>query len=95
MVKRDLVTKLVEAFPGITKGDMSIVLDSLFDNMAQALLRGEAVDVRGLGRLKVKKRGPMKGRNPKTARVVDVPERWVTHFKTAESLIDRINGRKE
>jgi integration host factor subunit beta len=56
------------------------------------LMRGEAVDLRGLGRLRVKKRRPMKGRNPMTAVNVHVPARWVVHFKPAGSLINRING---
>jgi integration host factor subunit beta len=93
VVKRDLIENLVKALPGITRKDMSVVVDTVFESLAQALMRGEAVELRGLGRLKIKKRQPMKGRNPLTGTVVNVPARRVPHFKPAESLIDRINGR--
>ena len=91
MVKNDLVDELVNAFPGITKKDMFSVMDVLFESMAQSMIQGEAIDLRGFGRFRVKKRQPMRGRNPRTGMSVDVPARWVTHFKPAVGLADRIN----
>ena len=91
MVKQDLVNSLVKAFPGISKQDMSSVVDGLFQSMAQALMRGKIIDLRGVGRFKTKERGPAKGRNPKTKTAVYMPKRWVVHFKPAESLSKRIN----
>ena len=46
MVKNDLVEDLVRAFPGITKRDMTTVVSTLFESVAQGLARGEAVEVR-------------------------------------------------
>ncbi|NVM57548.1 MAG: integration host factor subunit beta [Desulfobacterales bacterium] len=91
MVKHELVDALVKAFPGITKHDMSTVVDTLFESMAQALLEGEAVDLRGIGRFKIRERRPIRGRNPKTSISVYLPTRWVVHFKQAGSLSKRIN----
>jgi integration host factor subunit beta len=91
MVKQDLVNTLVKAFPGISKQDMLSVVDILFQSMAQALMRGKIIDLRGVGRFKTKERGPAKGRNPKTKTAVHMPKRWVVHFKPAESLSKRIN----
>ena len=76
MVKQDLVNTLVKAFPGISKQDMLSVVDSLFQGMAQALMRGKIIDLRGVGRFKPKERGPAKGRNPKTKTAVHMPKRW-------------------
>ena len=92
MVKYELVDALVEAFPGITKQDMSAVVDTLFEGMAQALMLGEAIELRGIGRFTIRERRPMKGRNPKTETSVFVPARWVVNFRPAESLTKRING---
>jgi integration host factor subunit beta len=91
MVKQDLVNTLVKAFPGISKQDMLSVVDILFQSMAQALMRGKIIDLRGVGRFKTKERGPAKGRNPKTKTAVHMPKRWVVHFKPAESLSKRVN----
>lgn len=91
MVKLDLTDSLVKAFPGIGKQDMMCVVDTLFESMAQALMHGKIIDLRGMGRFKIKQRGPTKGRNPKTNAAVYMPKRWVIHFKSAESLVKRIN----
>jgi integration host factor subunit beta len=93
MVKRELVNALVEAFPGISKQDMLTVVDAMFDSMAQAMMDGQTIDLRGVGRFKVKERKPAKGRNPKTMTPVYLPKRWVIHFKPADSLSKRINKK--
>jgi nucleoid DNA-binding protein len=93
MVKRELTNRLVEAFPGISKQDMLTVVDAFFESMAQALMDGRTIDVRGLGRFKIRERKPAKGRNPKTMTPVYLPKRWVVHFKPAESLSERINKK--
>jgi integration host factor subunit beta len=91
MVKQGLTDALARAFPGISKQDMLRVVDALFGSMAEALMHGQTVELRGLGRFKIHERGPAKGRNPKTNTPVYIPKRWVVHFKTAESLSKRIN----
>lgn len=91
MVKKDLVEALVRAFPGITKGDMATVVNTLFESMAQGLLQGESVELRGMGRFKTKQRKARKARNPKTEAPIDVPIHWVVHFRPGDDLTRRIN----
>jgi nucleoid DNA-binding protein len=91
MVKQGLTNALASAFPGISKRDMSGIVDAFWGSMAQALMRGETVELRGLGRFKIKERAPAKGRNPKTETPVYIPKHWVSHCKPAESLRKRIN----
>ena len=93
MVKQDLTDSLAKAFPGISKQDMLSVVDTLFESMERALMRGKTIDLRGVGRFKIKQRGPAKGRNPKTKTAVYLPKRWVVHFKPAESLSNWINSK--
>ena len=90
MVKSELIEALVGAFPGIHKQDMVAVVDTLFESMAEGLMGGETINLRGIGRFKVKERQPMRGRNPKTAASVNVPIRWVLNFKPADSLNKQI-----
>ena len=91
MVKQGLINALVRTFPGIGRQDMLSVVDAFWGSMAQALMQGETVELRGLGRFKIKERAPAKGRNPKTETPVFIPKHWVVHFKPAESLSKRIN----
>jgi integration host factor subunit beta len=90
MVKNDLVRDLVKAFPGITKRDMTTVVNTLFESMAQGLARGETVEVRGMGRFKTRRHKARRGRNPKTNAAVDVPIHWVVHFRPGEDLRRRV-----
>ena len=92
MVKQGLINGLMNAFPGISRRDMLSVVDAFFGSMGQALMRGQTVELRGLGRFKIKERAPVKGRNPKTSSPVYIPKRWVVHFRPAESLGKRINS---
>jgi integration host factor subunit beta len=92
VVRHDLIDSLAKAFPGITKRDMLAMVESLFESMAHALSRGETVEMRGLGRFKVKERDPGTARNPKTEKRVHMPKRWVVRFKAADSLIRDMNA---
>ena len=62
MVRQDLIDVLTEAFPGITRQDMLTIVEALFESMAQSLIRGETVELRGLGRFTVKERRPVQDR---------------------------------
>jgi integration host factor subunit beta len=95
MVKNDLIDELTRAFPGITKTDMSAMVNTLVESIAGGLERGEPIDLRGFGRLTVRKRSPIKGRNPRTAIPVNIPLRWVVHFKPADGLTKRINENEK
>lgn len=91
MVRNDLADELATAFPGITKRDMSTIVNAFFGCLTKGLERGEPVELRGFGRLAVKKRRPIKARNPRTAVHVDLPVRWIIHFKPANALIQALN----
>jgi nucleoid DNA-binding protein len=93
MVKQELTNHLAEAFSGISKQDMSRVVDALFESMAEALVQGETVELRGLCRFKIKERSAGRGRNPKAKTSVYIPKRWAVYFRPAESLTKHINRK--
>ena len=93
MVRKDLVDSLVRALPGITKKDMRLVVDGLFESIAQALARNEPVDIRGFGRMKLKHRRARQARNPKTGVYVDLCARRVVHFKPSPRLKRLVNPK--
>lgn len=92
MVRKDLVNRLVQALPGISKQDMHLLVDGMFEQMAEALTRDEAVDLRGFGRFKLKLRSPRQARNPRTGASVDLPQRRVIHFRPSQRLTDLVNA---
>jgi len=95
MVRQDLVDNLVKALPGITKKDMRLVVDGIFDSMAQALADNDSVEIRGFGRMTLKQRRAGRARNPRTGAYTDLPERRVVHLKPSPHLTRILNADRE
>jgi integration host factor subunit beta len=67
MNKSELVEKLAERAK-ITKKRAELVVNLVFDQMAQALKRGERIEIRGFGSFTSKAYEAYTGRNPRTGR---------------------------
>ena len=73
--------------PVLTEYDLESVLDEITD----ALAAGNRVELRGFGAFSVKNRPSRSGRNPRTGDTVFVEEKWVPFFKTGKELRERLN----
>lgn len=91
MTKPELVQRLAEANPHLFKRDVEIIVDTIFDEIAAALSRGDRVELRGFGAFSVKKRGARMGRNPRSGESVSVNEKHIPAFKTGKGLHHRLN----
>jgi len=60
------------------------VVNTVFEEMEAALIRGERVEIRGLGSFKVKKYDGYKGRNPKTGEMIKVASKKLPFFKVGK-----------
>ena len=65
MVRSELASKLAEQNPNILRKDIEKIIDIIFLEISEALLRGENIEIRGFGSYKVKTRKARSGRNPK------------------------------
>ena len=86
MTKSVLIEKVSEKVGSLTRKQTEIVVDTVFDSIKDALIRGEKIEIRGFGNFKPKNRKPRKARNPKTGEKVDVPQKRVLHFKVGKAL---------
>ena len=93
MTRSQLIAKLVEDHPNLTKDDAQRVVDTFFSSILNALEEGRRVELRGFGAFSVKKRDARVGRNPRTGESVKVEEKHVPFFKTGKLLRDRLNGK--
>ena len=73
MTKSDLVQKLSEKISTLTKKECEVIVDTVFQNMRDALHRGEKIEIRGFGSFTVRLRRAKEGRNPKTGEKVAIP----------------------
>jgi len=95
MTKSELILKLAEMNPHLYQRDVERIVQTIFDEIAVALSRGDRVELRGFGAFSVKKRDARVGRNPRTGTTVAVAAKYVPYFKTGKDLRDRLNHRGE
>lgn len=92
MTKSELIARLAEQNPHLFQRDVERIVATIFDEITEALSRGDRVELRGFGAFSVKRRGPRIGRNPRTGDAVRVAEKCVPYFKTGKELRERLNS---
>jgi integration host factor subunit beta len=67
----------------------------MLDAMTDALAGGQRIEIRGFGSFALNYRPPRVGRNPKSGDRVQVPAKYVPHFKAGKELRERVDGDDE
>jgi integration host factor subunit beta len=75
----------------LTKSEAAAVVDLFFNEMANALARGDRVEIRGLCSFYVKKYKAYAGRNPKTGEPAKVKRKKLPFFKPGKELKERVD----
>jgi integration host factor subunit beta len=91
MTKSELILRIGELNPHLYHRDVERIVTTIFDEISQALARGDRVELRGFGAFSVKRREARQGRNPRTGDSVAVGRKVVPFFKTGKQLRDRLN----
>ncbi len=94
MTKSELIARLAELNPHLYQRDVERIVTTIFDEIANALSRGDRGELRGFGAFSVKRRDARLGRNPRTGQSVEVSEKAVPFFKTGKLLRERLNTEK-
>ena len=90
MNKLELVSALkMEA--NISKAEAARVVDIFFSEMADAMIKGERVEIRGLCSFYIKEYKSYTGRNPKTGSKVVIKPKKLPFFKSGKELKERVN----
>lgn len=93
MNKSDLVEALSEG-EDLTKTKAEEVVNLFFGEVANALVAGDRVELRGFGSFKVKSYDGYKGRNPKTGKQIKVKPKKLPVFKCGKELKERVDIQK-
>lgn len=91
MTRSDLIAKLAERYPQLVAKDAELAVKVILDAMASTLARGGRIEIRGFGSFALNYRPPRTGRNPKTGDKVQVPAKYVPHFKAGKELRERVD----
>jgi integration host factor subunit beta len=93
MIRSELIQKIADNNPHLYQRDVEKIVNTIFDEITDALAAGNRVELRGFGAFSVKQRDSRTGRNPRTGEAVAVDEKYVPFFKTGKLLRDRLNGK--
>src|SRR3984893_13443314 len=77
---------------GLSRKESCILVQSMLDELSDALIGGGSVKLSSFGRFFVRSKSERIGRNPKTGIEVPITERRVMVFKPSNVLKARING---
>ncbi len=92
MIKSELIEVVASRNPYLHLKDAERIVDAVLEGMAEALMRGDRVELRGFGAFSVRHRCPRLGRNPRTSSPVFVEEKWVPFFKAGKEMQHRLNA---
>jgi integration host factor subunit beta len=90
MNKLELIQALKDA-TDLSKPQAAVVVDIFFNGMADALAKGDRVEIRGLCSFFVKKYGGYTGRNPKIGEKVKIRPKKLPFFKVGKGLKERVD----
>jgi len=81
MVKSEMVKVLNNKMPDFQERDVESALNCIVNQMVDALVKGERVEIRGFGSFDLRHRPPRIARNPKTGESVQLAAKTAVHFK--------------
>jgi integration host factor subunit beta len=91
MTKSVLIEKIAEKMEGLSKKQVEVIVETVFESIKEALAKGGKVEIRGFGNFRLRNRNARKARNPKTGESVSVPPKKVPFFKVGKELREMVN----
>ncbi len=91
MTKNNLIDQVTETTE-CTKTDAEQIVEAVLGQIAEALTKGEKIDLRGFGTFQVSGKKERQGRNPRTGEALTIAARKVVVFKPSKELAARVDG---
>ena len=76
----------------LTLKKAEMVVNAIFEAMAESLVENERIEIRGFGSFKIKEYGRYKGRNPKTGDIIEVEGKKLPFFKVSKLLEELVDS---
>jgi integration host factor subunit alpha len=90
-VTRAQLSEAVYQEVGLSRNESADLVESVLEEISDALARGEMVKISSFGSFQVRQKGQRVGRNPKTGEEVPILPRRVLVFRASHVLKQRIN----
>lgn len=89
LTKAEIAEALIDELK-FSKKDAKDLVDKVFEEVRQALERGESVKISGFGNFDLRDKSQRPGRNPKTGEDIPISARRVVTFKPGQKLKARV-----
>ena len=89
--KSYIINKISNNYTNFIKSHLKKIVDIFFDELCNALKRGERVELRDVFSIETKIRKSRIARNPKTNEKIFIKDRYSILFKTSKTWTKRIN----
>jgi integration host factor subunit alpha len=90
-VTRSDLSEIVYNAVGLSRSESAQIVETVLDEISDALIRGEDVKLSSFGSFLVRHKNGRVGRNPKTGEEVPIEPRRVLSFRASHVLKDKIN----
>jgi integration host factor subunit beta len=94
MTRIELIKRLARK-TRMTRVQATVLVETIFDGLAQSLRRGEPVEIAGFGTFDVRRYRPHLARNPRTGEPVEVKARRLAFFRASSELAGHFNQEWE
>ena len=91
VIRSELLAKLRQENPHLTALAAEKALDTILDEIAEALSQGHRVELRGFGSFFSKVRVARVGRNPRTGEAVEIAPKRHMHFRASKQILKQLN----
>lgn len=92
MNKSGLIENVSGRLRSLSRKEVVVLIETIFDQMSRALAKGDRIEIRGFGSFEIRERKQRQGRNPKSGATVYVSTRKVPFFKVGKELRERVNN---
>lgn len=94
MTKSELIERLALKQTHLMHKDAELAVKLVLDQISDALAKRDRVEIRGFGSFSLHYRPSRVGRNPKTGESVEIPAKYVPHFKPGKEMRERVNSNR-
>lgn len=87
--KKALAEKISDTVE-ITKKDATLIVETIFDSIVEAVKNGDKVDIAGFGKFEITERSARTGINPATKEKIQIPATKAPKFKAAKAFKEAV-----
>ena len=92
MIRSELAQRLADLNPHLYARDCEAVVNAILGRIADAIVAGDRVELRGFGAFTIVDVRARMGRNPRSGAPVSVEPKRRLHFRVGKDMRDRLNS---